>query len=69
MATIGRALASGRPVILGTLEADGHVIRMVRDRVDLGRRLARAVARPAAGPVMAPGDGTRARGRHARRRP
>ena len=34
------------------LEADGHVIRVVRDRIDLGRRLARAVGSPAgaAGP-------------------
>jgi len=48
MATVGRELAVGRPVVLGTLEADGHVTRMVLDRIDLGRRLARAVA-PIAG--------------------
>lgn len=46
MATVGRELARGRPVILGTREADVHITRLVRDRVDLGRRLARAVAPP-----------------------
>ena len=29
-------------MVLVTLEADGHVVRVVRDRIDLGRRLARA---------------------------
>ena len=48
MTTIARELAVGRPVILGTREVDGHVARMVLDRIDLGRRLARAVAPPAA---------------------
>jgi len=46
MATVGRELVRGRPVVLGTREPDGHVTRLVRDRVDLGRRLARAVATP-----------------------
>jgi len=39
-------LARGRTVLLGTLEPDGHHRAPVRDRVDLGRRLARAVAAP-----------------------
>lgn len=46
MATVGRELARGRTVILGTLEPEGHVTRPVLDRVDLGRRLARALSPP-----------------------
>jgi hypothetical protein len=59
MATIGGELARRRPVILRTLEDDGPVTRLVRDRVDLGRRLARAVAPT----VAVPGDGPRQPGR------
>jgi hypothetical protein len=44
MAGLSHYLVRGRPVVLGTLEADGHTVRVVRDRIDLGRRLARAVA-------------------------
>jgi uncharacterized protein (DUF58 family) len=55
MATVGRELSRGRPVVLGTLEEDGRVTRLVRDRVDLGRRLARAVSPPAAPAPTAPG--------------
>ncbi len=54
MATVGRELARGRPVILGTVEDDGRVIRPVRDRVDLGRRLARAVCGPMPRPATVP---------------
>jgi uncharacterized protein (DUF58 family) len=51
MAALTPLVVSGRPVLLGTREPDGRVIRAVRDRVDLGRRLARAVASPVdAGP-------------------
>ncbi len=58
MAALAHHLARGRPVVLGTVEADGHVVRVVRDRIDLGRRLARAVGSPAgaadsAGPSLA----------------
>jgi hypothetical protein len=49
MATVGAQLAAGRTVLLGTTEATGPVRRAVRDRVDLGRRLARAVADPGTG--------------------
>jgi hypothetical protein len=42
MAALAHHLAGGRPVVLGTEEAGGHVVRVVRDRIDLGRRLARA---------------------------
>ena len=52
MAVVARCLARGQPVVLGTLEAEGRCLRQVRDRVDLGRRMARAV--PAPGP---PPDG------------
>ncbi len=48
MAVIGAHLARGRRVLLGTYEPDGHTMQAVRDRIDLGRRLARAV--PAAAP-------------------
>ncbi len=43
MAAVGTCLAGHRPVVLVTREADGRVARPVLDRVDLGRRLARAV--------------------------
>ncbi len=46
MGAVSRYLARGRPVVLATLEAEGRCVRMVRDRVDLGRRLARAVGVP-----------------------
>jgi Protein of unknown function DUF58 len=55
MAAVDRYLSSGRPVVLGTDERDGHTVRPVLDRIDLGRRLARAV--PAAdgpGPTASP---------------
>jgi uncharacterized protein (DUF58 family) len=51
---IGAHLAQGRPVLLGTQEVDGHSMRAVRDRVDLGRRLARAVPPPASSPPGEP---------------
>ncbi len=43
MAAVGDCLARRRPVILITQESGGRVVRPVVDRVDLGRRLARAV--------------------------
>jgi uncharacterized protein (DUF58 family) len=46
MAVIGVHLARGRRVLLGTSEPDGPLRQAVRDRVDLGRRLARAVPAP-----------------------
>jgi uncharacterized protein (DUF58 family) len=49
MAALGQYVAAGRPVVLGTWELEGHAIRLVRDRIDLGRRLARAVPSPGAG--------------------
>lgn len=45
MAQVSGLLAAGRDVVLGTDEEGGHVTRYVSDRIDLGRRLARAVAR------------------------
>jgi uncharacterized protein (DUF58 family) len=49
MAEVGEVLDSGRNVVLGTDEFGGHVTRWVRDRIDLGRRLARAVPPSARG--------------------
>ncbi|MGH9080120.1 MAG: DUF58 domain-containing protein [Acidimicrobiales bacterium] len=46
MAVIGAHLARGRRVLLGTSEPEGHRRQAVRDRIDLGRRLARAVPPP-----------------------
>jgi uncharacterized protein (DUF58 family) len=43
MAAVGSCLAGHRPVVLITRESTGRVARPVVDRVDLGRRLARAV--------------------------
>jgi uncharacterized protein (DUF58 family) len=68
MATVGRELARGRPVILGTVEDDGRVVRPVRDRVDLGRRLARAVPGPTVRPTTVPAlDAPSPAGAHGRR--
>jgi hypothetical protein len=44
MAAVGHCLARRRPVVLITREPGGRVVRPVADPVDLGRRLARAVA-------------------------
>ena len=46
MAAVTGCLLRGQPVMLGTREPGGHVVRPVRDRIDLGRRLARAVPPP-----------------------
>jgi uncharacterized protein (DUF58 family) len=46
-ASIIVALVRGQPVTLQTQEREGVVTRFVRDRIDLGRRLARAVPPPA----------------------
>lgn len=51
MGALANALMQGRSIVLGTRETTGRVVRIVRDRVDLGRRLARAVAPPGSGPV------------------
>jgi uncharacterized protein (DUF58 family) len=57
MAALAQILVRGRPVVLGTVEADGHVVRVVRDQIDLGRRLARAVGSPSAGSPSAGSPG------------
>jgi uncharacterized protein (DUF58 family) len=49
MAEVSVVLEAGHEVVLGTDEPSGHVTRWVRDRVDLGRRLARAVPPPVVG--------------------
>jgi len=46
MGVVAQCLVRGQPVVLGTQEASGRCVRPVRDRVDLGRRLARAVPPP-----------------------
>lgn len=43
MAEVAVRLARGQTVVLATWESDGRVERPVRDRVELGRRLARAL--------------------------
>jgi uncharacterized protein (DUF58 family) len=50
MAAVTGFLARGRPVVLGTDEREGRALRPVRDRIDLGRRLARAVPPPGVAP-------------------
>ncbi len=57
MAGVSRYLARGQPVVLATLEAGGRTVRPVRDRIDLGRRLARAVAGDPAGPAVGAASG------------
>lgn len=47
MAAVTHHLLRGRSVILATRESGGRTVRLVRDRIDLGRRLARAVPWPA----------------------
>jgi uncharacterized protein (DUF58 family) len=54
MGAVTDFLARGRPVVLGTDEPDGRALRPVRDRIDVGRRLARAVPPPR----VAPPDGS-----------
>jgi uncharacterized protein (DUF58 family) len=64
MATASEFLGRGQAVVLATTEIGGRVVRPVYDRVDVGRRLARAVS--AGGDGRGPGvDG---RGRRGRRR-
>jgi uncharacterized protein (DUF58 family) len=65
MTALGHHLARGGPVVLGTDEVDGHTVRAVRDRIDLGRRLARAVPRPGQVPPAPPAGGRRSRRRRA----
>ncbi len=55
MGALTHYLIEGRPVVLGTDEVDGRVTRVVRDRIDLGRRLARAVTAPTPTPTGVPG--------------
>jgi hypothetical protein len=43
--------------VLATLEPEGRAVRLVRDRVDLGRRLARAVPPPTATDAGGGSDG------------
>lgn len=53
MAGVVHFLFRGEMVVLGTREVEGPVVRAVRDRIDLGRRLARAVSPPeTAAPVQ-----------------
>jgi uncharacterized protein (DUF58 family) len=66
MAAVARYLARGQPVVLATLEVEGRTVRLVRDRVDLGRRLARAVAPPGPSEEGADGDRPWAGGRRRR---
>jgi uncharacterized protein (DUF58 family) len=44
MALVSRYLSRGVPVVVTTLEAGGPSVRVVLDRIELGRRLARAVS-------------------------
>jgi uncharacterized protein (DUF58 family) len=48
MGVVTTCLLRRQPVVLATLEAEGPCRRPVRDRIDLGRRLARAVSAPRA---------------------
>jgi hypothetical protein len=61
MTGVAQSLMQGETVVLGTREAGGHIVRVVRDRIDLGRRLARAI--PSLEPVIQPppvaGDASR----------
>ena len=60
-----RLVVRGRVVVLGTREPEGPVARVVRDRIDLGRRLARAVPSPVAASPRPPTSGEDDRtGRH-----
>ena len=67
MATVSHCLARGQPVVLSTLEAEGRTVRLVRDRIDLGRRLARAIPAPSASSTEAGTAQRRRSGRRARR--
>ncbi len=60
MAEVGDRLDRHQAVVMVTREQAGRVVRPVRDRVDLGRRLARAVSAPPAEVIVH---------RHRRRRP
>ena len=53
MAAVTRCLVRGQTVVLATVESGGRIVRPVRDRIDLGRRLARAVTPPT---PSGPGD-------------
>ncbi len=65
MASLMVSVMRGRVVVLGTREPEGHVVRAVRDRIDLGRRLARAVPSPDAAASGQPTGGeARRTGRH-----
>jgi hypothetical protein len=46
MAAVTQGLIRGRSVVLATVEAGGRTVRPVSDRIDLGRRLARALPSP-----------------------
>jgi Protein of unknown function DUF58 len=65
MASLLNYLMRGQPVVLGTREADGGRRAPVRDRIDLGRRLARAVPPPL---PSTPPPASRSRTRARRRR-
>jgi uncharacterized protein (DUF58 family) len=57
MGVVAACLLRRQPVVLGTWEADGRCLRPVRDRIDLGRRLARAVPAAAPSATVVPGVG------------
>jgi hypothetical protein len=57
MAVVTGCLLRRQPVVLGTLEAEGRCLRLVRDRIDLGRRLARALPPEATHPPSPDGAG------------
>ena len=46
MALVSRYLSRGVPVVLCSFEPGGRTVRVVLDRIELGRRLARAVSVP-----------------------
>jgi uncharacterized protein (DUF58 family) len=46
MALVSRYLSRGVPVVLSSFEPGGRTVRVVLDRIELGRRLARAVSVP-----------------------
>ena len=65
MASLTVSLMRGRAVVLRTREPEGPVVRVVRDRIDLGRRLARAVSSPDTPSSRPPTNGeVRQAGRH-----
>jgi hypothetical protein len=46
MSVVAGYLTRGVPVMMSTLEPGGRTVRHVLDRIELGRRLARAISLP-----------------------